>query len=685
MNIKKMSRRLLHFSFRATMLAGIAGCTALLAVFGYTYIAGPPETTVQESPVIYSADGTIIGESASGERRHWVTRDEIAPELEGALLAVEDRKFFDHNGLDYQRIGGAVYANLQDGRLAQGASTITQQYARNLFLTFDKTWQRKFQEMLYTLRLEWHMSKDEIFTGYMNTIYFGHGAYGVEAASRLYFNKSAADLTLAESAVLAAIPRGPTYYSPFADEERSLSRQQVVLQAMEQEDMVTAEEAEQASAEVLNFASLENQKADRTAPHFQDEVLHMLEHEHGLTKEEIQQQGLEIHTTLDADKQEAAERWVTEEMPHDSDLQSAFVAIAPDSGDVEAMVGAVDYEESPFNRAVRAERPPGSTFKPFLYYAALEQGFTPVTPFVSEPTTFVYADGEEEYEPGNFADNYAHDFITLAEAMAFSDNIFAVKTHMYLGFEALIETARAAGITSEIPPSPSLALGTENVGVTELTAGYAPFANGGSQVEPRFIEKVIDREGNVLIETEPNTQETLDERYAYMTTDMMSGMFDLSLNRHTSVTGSTIAPFVQQPAAGKSGSTSADSWMIGFTPDLLTGVWVGYDEGRTLDHSSEGQIAKNIWAKFLREQRENTAHAFEKPDDIVEVDIHTETGLLHDDACGSGRTMAFVEGTEPEAVCTEEMDIDPERNRKEDELPERKNRFFDRLKNWLGL
>ncbi|MFC5711573.1 transglycosylase domain-containing protein [Thalassorhabdus alkalitolerans] len=686
--LQKKRPGFIRMGFRLTLLAGIFAMGGALLVVLYSLGAGAPPLQVDQTTVFYGEDGSIIGESQGGQQRYWVNVEEISPDLIDATLAIEDRRFYSHKGFDFTRIGAAVAANIKSGSKAQGASTITQQYARNLFLSHDKTWSRKIEEALYALRLEMHYDKEDILEGYVNTIYYGHGAYGIEAASRLYFNKSAVNLTLGEAAMLAAIPKGPTYYSPFLEPERAESRQRTVLAAMEETGMITGTQREEAEQEALPLVDSATVTDGRTGPFFQDYVRQLLVDEYELDPQLVEEGGLQIYTTLDPVLQEKAENQLAIELPADTEIQGSLVSIDPRSGAVKAMVGGKNYEQSAFNRATQAMRPPGSTFKPFLYYAALENGFTPTTSFVSEESTFPFNDGEDEYSPGNFGNRYADDFITMAEALAVSDNIFAVKSHLFLGPEALMETAKKAGIDSPLSPIPSLALGTENVNLLELTGSYSPFANGGYRIDPYLIEKVTDGEGNVILETETEKVEVFDPSLAYIMTDLMTGMFDPDMDTYTTVTGRSVAHMINRPIAGKSGSTPADSWMVGFSPQLLTGVWVGYDDNRSLHHGDEGQFAKRIWARTMNEGlAEELKLSFSRPPDVIEADIDLETGLLGAEACGPSRKVAFLEGTEPIKSCTEELeedDNDKPEGQLEDELPEQKEKFFDRFINWFG-
>ena len=566
-----------------TTILGIAVSGVILfSILLYAKILGPPPLSIPQSTLYYAADGTVIGESNSGEKRYWVTLNDISPSAIEAMIAIEDRSFYNHYGLDIKRIGGSVIANMKAMRKVQGASTITQQYARNLFLTMDKTWKRKITEAFYALRLEINYDKSEILEGYLNTISYGHGAYGIEAASQFYYGKSAKELSLAEGAMLAGIPKGPSVYSPLNDYDRAKSRQVLILRAMEETTVISSKEAEAASEEKLVFTGSHPHHRAESAPYFYDTVKNELINKVGLDERVIALGGLKVFTTLDPKQQEIAEQVIAETVTDSSEIQIGFAAMDPKTGFVTALVGGRSYDESPFNRAVQAVRQPGSTIKPLLYYAALERGFTPSTLIRSEPTTFEYDQGKSEYTPQNFNNQYPNGEITMAQALAVSDNIYAVKTHLFLGQDVLAGLMNKLGITTKILEVPSLALGASGVKVVELLNSYSMIANGGKKVEPTFIQKVEDYQGKVIYEAELTNEQILKPELTYVLSQMMTGVFDPKLNGYATVTGASIANQMSRVYAGKSGSTKSDSWMAGFTPGLAAAVWTGYDEGKKL-------------------------------------------------------------------------------------------------------
>ncbi|MCF6410877.1 transglycosylase domain-containing protein [Pseudalkalibacillus salsuginis] len=615
------------------------------------HVMGPPPLKVPQTTVFYGSDESIIGEHEPlGQNRFWVKLEDISPYMTKATVAVEDRKFYRHHGFDLKRIGAALLADIRAGSKVQGASTITQQYSRNLFLAPDKTWERKLKEAVYAARIEANYTKDEIIQGYLNTIYYGHGNYGIEAASQFYFGKPAKKLNLAEASMLAGIPKGPSYYSPIANMDNAKKRQKIVLNAMVATGAASAKEAAEAYKAPLEIVGKTNLPVEKAA-YFQDEVEYLLKNKLGLDAEEVKLGGYHVYTTLDPELQEKAEHWVEKSIPKTSSIQVGMAALDPRTGDVKAMVGGRDYQKSAYNRATQARRAPGSTFKPFLYAAALKNGFTPSTLLKSEPTTFFKGE-ENEYIPENFGNHYANDEITLAQAIAVSDNVYAVKTNIFIGPEQLVKTARDFGIKSDLSAIPSLALGTKPVGVLEMTSAYSVFANNGVKSEPRFITKVVDYKGDVIYEQDVEKKRVIDQEYAYVMTDLMKGVFDERLNDYTRVTGASISSLIDRPTAGKTGSTNNDNWIIGYTPQLVTGVWTGYDKGKSLHPFNDVLYSKNIWGHFMKDAMSGRPVAqFTQPEGVIGVNVNPDTGLLASDSCSKKRLSYYIEGTQPTKYC----------------------------------
>ena len=620
-------------------------------------ILGPPPVAVPQTTIFYANDDSVMGQSHGAQERYNVSLDHISPYVREATLSIEDQRFYNHHGFDLKRIGGAIIADIKAMGKVQGASTITQQYARNLYLDHDKTWKRKLLEAMYTVRLEVNYNKNDIFQGYLNTIYYGHGAYGIEAAAHLYFNKNAKDLNLAEASMLAGIPKGPSLYSPYLHKSRAKERQAIILNEMAEQGYITKKEAAAAKQEQLSFASLEKEEVAEIAPYFQDAVQASLINDAGLDEQTIARGGLRVYTTLDPRLQTIAESTVNETIPSTTEIETAIVSMNPKTGEVMSLVGGRDYKKSQFNRATQAYRQPGSTFKPFLYYAALEQGFTPATRLKSEHTVFTLGDGVSKYNPTNYKNYYADDFITMMQALAVSDNVYAVKTHLFLGEKSLVKTAKQFGITSSLKDVPSLALGTSPVKPLEMVNAYSLLANGGKQVKPTYIRRVVDHDGNILYDAHLENKQILDENNAFVMEEMMTGMFNKKLSSYASVTGQNLIPKLSRTYAGKSGSTETDSWMIGFTPDLVTGVWVGYDKQKTISNPSEQVYAKNMWATIMEKGLEETQKQdFKKPTNVVALNINPENGKIATKGCPVSVKMYFVKGTEPTEYCMDHID-----------------------------
>lgn len=662
---------------RAGILFFLLSFIVVLLLYGsvllYAKILGAPPLAVPQSSLYYSEDGSIIGETHNGEKRYWVKLDDISPYLIDAVIAVEDRQFYSHSGFDFKRIAGAILADIKAMAKVQGASTITQQYARNLFLEHDKTWKRKLDEALYTIRIEMNYSKDQILEGYLNTIYYGHGAYGVQAASQYYFGKDAKELSLSEATILAGIPKGPSHYSPFVSLENAKRRQKIVLQSMKAVGAISEEEVFAASNAILSLNGKHLHVENHIAPYFQDAVKQALKRDLHIDDRTIELGGLKIYTTLDLEYQRIAEDTFNHVISNTSDIQGAMVAMNPKTGEVKALIGGRDYEKSSFNRATQAVRQPGSTIKPFLYYAALEHGFTPSSTLRSEATTFRFDDGRASYSPNNFNHQYANDDITMTQAIAVSDNIYAVKTHLFLGEETLAEMVEKFGITTKMSHLPSLALGTSGVRVIDMVNAYGMLANNGKKIRPVFIKRVENHKGEVIFEHHLEREQILDPDHTFVLTSMLTSIFDKRLSSYAAVTGTAIIPELTRQYAGKSGTTKSDSWMIGYTPQVVTGVWVGYDHSQTIDKPAEKLYAKKIWARFMEKSLQDSSFkTFRPTSNVVGVYVNPFNGKLATENCPVSRLTYFVKGTEPTEVCMEHMENEDKGTREESKKPQKK-------------
>lgn len=599
----------------------------------------PPDSLIPSQ--IYTEQGEWIGQMEPGEKREPIRLKEMPRSLIQATLAAEDRTFYEHGGFSLKGILRATFVNLKEGRVVQGASTITQQLARNLYLTHDRTWARKLKEALYTLQLEIHYSKDEILEMYLNEIYYGHGAYGVGSAAQMYLHKSARDLTLAESAYLAGIPRGPEIYSPYQNPKRIQQRQQHILNLMVKNKMITAHDAD--TAKDQHIAIYKPQRLHHVkANYFRDYLVQTIVAKYGLEESVVRHGGLKIYTTLDPKLQTFAEQSVKQHLANHPDLQGALVSVDPHTGHIKAMIGGKDYSQSQYNR-VFARRQPGSSFKPLLYLGALEQGFTALTQIDSQPTTFTFQGGS--YKPNNFRNQYAYRPITLREAIARSDNIYAVSTGLQIGIEQTIQTAKKLGVKSEMKPTPSLALGAYPMSPFELTQAYATIAAGGKQYPLTGVIKITDPYGRVLVEEKTTFKQVASPTHTFLLTHLMSSVFE------PGGTGHRVKQMFSRPIAGKTGTTDWDGWLTGYTPDLVTTVWVGYDQGRKLPHA-EARLSQYIWGSYMKQATaDRSSSVFTIPPGVKGVTIDTQTGELATPACTHTHIEYFVSGTEPKKIC----------------------------------
>ncbi|WOV87948.1 PBP1A family penicillin-binding protein [Sporosarcina oncorhynchi] len=653
--IKKKKRK---NQVRRIILLSVTAVTAVFTVFLclrlYAQITGAPSLSVPKASVFLDKNGRQIGDKFSAERRYWVSLDDISPFLIDAVIATEDRNFYTHNGFDYRRIAGAVLKDIKTMRKAEGASSITQQYARNLFLTHEKSWNRKIKEALYAYRMETFYEKDVILEGYLNTVYFGHGMYGVEAASRFYFAKAAKDLTLEEAAVITAIAKGPSVYSPLSNPEKSRERQLLVLSLMENQGFIT--EVQETRAKDIAVALKTEDWADmkRAAPYFLDEVWREAEQLLQKKGRYPAEGGWTIRTTLDPHHQKTAEEFIEKWMPA-SELQIGFISMEPETGAITSLVGGSNYTESPFNRVTQAKRQPGSAIKPILYAAALEDGYNPLTFKSTEKTIFTYDEGRSTYEPKNINGKFAGHPISLAQALALSDNIYAVKTLEDIGYKKFNKMAERLGIDVTFQESPAVALGTSDVTLLEMTNAYNRISSGGLQVEPTTILSITDAEGKTVYEQpKRSTKHAITEQDAFVLTHLMTGMFDPVFNDYSIATGLSMRSKQRRPYAAKSGTTISDQYLIGYTPSLTAGIWTGYDIGQQLTSLEDKAASKKIWIDFME-----TVHAGKTPEPFVPpigvagVIVDIETGGIAVNECPKQRLIYVKEKDKPQKLCTD--------------------------------
>jgi penicillin-binding protein 1B len=598
------------------------------------------------------------------ERRSFLPLRSIPRHVALAAVASEDRRFFRHMGLDLLGIGRATARNMRAGSLVEGGSTISQQLAKNVFLSRRRTFTRKLHEALLALLIEFRYSKDQILEFYLNQIYLGQrgtwSVCGVEEGALYYFNKHASELTLGEGALLAGIIPAPNRFSPYRDVDAAMTRRNEVLADMVSCGFISKDEAQRARRTPLRFA--QSPPPATRAPYFVDYVREMLSKD--ISESDLSTRGLSVFTTLDARMEDAAERGVREGA-READLrspvggaardpaQAALIAIEPQSGSIRAMVGGRDYRESPFNRAVESRRQPGSAFKPFVYVAALDTPFSGRRPPLTAATLLDDQPDSFKTELGTWAPrNYENAYygrVTAARALARSLNVATVRLELMVGMDRVIQMAHALGIESRLREVPSLALGTNEVNTLELTTAYATLANGGVAVKPVAVRAVLDRGGNLIWTPRRESRRVIRPETAYMATTMLQGPVIYG----TASTIRTEFGFTR-PAAGKTGTTDDenDAWFVGYTPDLVAGVWVGCDRNRRLGLTGT-QAAVPIWARFMDvAHRGKPVRDFQAPLGVIDVWIDADTGFRAGAECIHVMRESFIPTTEPRQVCT---------------------------------
>jgi 1A family penicillin-binding protein len=675
----------------ATLVVGTALFDAWVYTCGFARCPTPGAIRAFEPPEggrVLDRHGRLIGRLTLVKREN-VPLARVPLHVRQAFIATEDRRFHEHRGIDWRGFARAVWRNATALGVREGFSTITMQVARNTFMAERDALQRSLGRKLIELRLarllELHLTKDQILERYLNVIYLGNGVYGVEGASRDLFGKRVQSLSVAEGAMLAALPKGPSSYTPRRSLERARARRDLVLGLMHEEGYLSDRRLRAARAERLVVARREWSPAQPNESFALDAVRQVVDSVLRATGERMSE--LVVHTTLDLEAQKAAERAVRTHADRieraswapdrgGRGLQGALVALDPRTGDVRALVGGRRYERGGFNRAIMARRQPGSAFKPFVYAAALHAGFTPATVVDDEPISVETDD--KIWTPANYGHEY-RGRVTLRQALAQSANAATVRVSRSVGEGRVAEVARRHGIVSRLQAVPSIALGAVEVTPLELVTAYAPFANGGLRVTPRLVRRVERSDGSLLHAAPVTTTPVMDPRDAFQLTSMLRSVVDEGTGRAVRAAGIT------GPVAGKTGTTNngSDVWFVGYTPTLVAGVWFGYDTPHSLGEGANGgRFAAPAWADFYRRgwrERENSA-AWRAPDGLIARDIDPATGLLAEEWCGSRRREWFRPGTEPtETSCEEQRDPDWWLDEVEEQVGERLADLFRRL------
>ncbi len=667
----------------AFLAGAIAVCAVILIVvvgplwFVYDVLQDLPSaeqlrgiSAMAEATTLYDRNGRATF-TIFQERRVEAPLADISPDLVRAVIAVEDQRFYGHSGIDLTRILAAAVTNLRAHRAAQGGSTLTQQLARQSFLTPDKTWRRKMKEAVLAWRLEREFTKNQILELYLNKVYFGGGLYGAEAASLGYFGKHARDLDLGEAALLAGLLKSPSTLAPTISMDRAVRRRNVVLEAMRDTHVIDPEKYEKAVRSHPDLADAFRSEESH-GQYFKEEARRQLVQRFGLDR--VYQDGLRVYTTIDPEMQKAAEAEVGRSLAEierrqmkrmaeasalSDPLQAALVALDPATGEVRAMVGGRDFDESRFNRATQSRRQAGSSFKPFVYATALEEGLTAATVITGLDNPIATPQGA--WVPDDHGGNGP---MTLRAALKSSSNRAAVQLLQRVGIASAVGYAQRLGIDN-LPEVPSLALGSGEVTLLSMTSAYAALANRGMATSPTLIRRVEDASGRVLYVSSTRQERAVNEATAFIMSSMMSDVIDGGTGWQARQSGFTL------PAAGKTGTTNDfhDAWFVGFTPHLVAGVWIGYDVPRTIIAKGyAGGLAAPLWGRFMAAAtRTDKPDRFEMPATVVSVTLCRLSGKLATDGCRStvvydsdgyptDRSMVYTEyfarGTEPTSSCT---------------------------------
>lgn len=588
-----------------------------------TYI--PYETTK-----IYANDKkTILAELHREENRVQIPLEKISPILKKTVIALEDTDFYKHRGVNLKGFARAVVKNIQAGRFKEGASTLTQQLARNVFLSKEKKIKRKVQDMLLAIKIEKKFTKQEILEMYLNEVYWGHNSYGIESASQLYFGKNAKDLSLGESAALAGMLKGPEIYSPFKSMSRCKERQAVVLMRMAKLKLISNDELINATNEPLVLAT--RKKHRYKAPFFTSFVVKQLIEEYG--EEATYTSGMKVYTTLDYGLQKHAEKvvndhlalgeksyWIKDKkVPNLNYSEAALMAVDPRTGYIKVLQGGKDFKNNEFDRCLQAKRQPGSSFKPFVYLTALEKGYSPGYIIDDAPVTYNTIEGP--YSPLNYSLKFRGK-IPLSKALEKSVNVVAIKLNNLIGPENVVKNAQKMGITSPLKPVLSLPLGANEVSMLELVQAYSVIANRGIKVKPVGILQIEDRNGIVLYKHKLKEEKIFDKNLMAALIEMMKNVVNYGTGRGAKI---------PRPMAGKTGTTSdyKDAWFVGFVPQLVCATWVGNDNNDPMNNVTGGWIPARMWKSFMNEALKNIkAQSFPKAKGLVSAEVNWDTGRL---------------------------------------------------------
>lgn len=608
--------------------------------------------------VVLDRNGNRIAEIYQ-QKRIWVEYRDIPEVMINAIIAIEDRNFFKHEGISFIAILRAALYDIKSMRFAQGGSTITQQLAKLLFLTPEKSLSRKIKEALLAIEIERNITKEEILEIYFNQIYIGEGAYGIESGARLYFNKSISQINLEEAATLAAIPNAPAIYSPLANYDLAIKRRNLVLACMRREGFISSKEENNANSKPITlYTKPQEDESYRQPRYFVSMIKQYIAQKYG--DDILYKGGLTIRTTLDRDLQAAAVKSIrtgferiTKLIPSltiddDNQLQGALIALRVSDGSIAAIVGGRDYNLTQFNRATMAVRQTGSVFKPIVYLTALEEGIAPTDIIIDSPLIYNLAKNKT-WKPKNY-DGKFHGKVSVRTALEKSLNVATIKLLRQVGIDKVIAKARKLGISSKLDNNLTLGLGSASVSLIEMSSAYQAIANGGLHAKPYFIQAIYDSSDNELDNNRPSISVAATEQASFILTNLLTGVIRNGTGK--------VALSLKREVAGKTGTTSnyKDSWFVGYSPSIVTGVWVGFDNNRSLGKSGTGsQFAGHIWTNFMQKiLADQPNEKFIEPNNIVTRIIDLKSGRLASFGCGEFYTEKFIVGTQPTEHCNDQ-------------------------------
>lgn len=611
-----------NFFYKIFLFSFLSIIIIIIGLYSYAYLQKPLTLNSFHTYELYDINNNIFYEGTNTNR--WTKIDKISNNLKNAVISVEDKNFYEHNGFDYLRIIKAFFTNFKSRKIVEGGSTISQQYIKNAYLDFDKTWSRKVKEAMMTLNLEMHYTKDEILEAYLNTINYGLGNYGIVSAANFYFNKNVDELTLEESIILAGIPKNPSNYNPVSNYDKSIQRAKVVALTMLNNGYISSDEYNNLFKNKIEIYGKKNNNNLQMISYYEDAVYNELKSISGISEKDINSGNLKIFTTLNINYQKKLEEEILNNIT-DEKLQVASVIVDPETGGIFALTGGINYNKSQYNRALSSKRQVGSTMKPFLYYSALNNGMTSSSTFLSQYTTFTLSQGKT-YSPKNFANLYGNKEITMAAAIAYSDNIYAVKTNLFLGIDKLVDTAKKCGIKEKLNEVTSLALGTSELNLIDFATGYNTFASGGYKRTLYFINKIEDKEGKIIYEHQKENNLVLNPNYVYILNEMLTSTTNSAFVDYNTPTGLNIASKLKQKYAFKTGTTDSDYWAVGYNKGILMLMWSGYDDNSNIELKLGNEV-KNTWANVVSYIQENDQDSwYQMPTNVVGMPLNAISG-----------------------------------------------------------